>query len=100
MTDDRVTHIRYVGVAVPEFAAERAFVSQQWGLPEVAWDGDTAYFAAVGARERFVFRLRQATEKRLDVLSFAVADEAAVDARAERLQKDGIKLIRQRAAVG
>ncbi len=93
MADDRVTHIRYVGLAVPEFDRERTFLREQWGLPQVAWDGDTAYFAAESSREQFVFRLRQAAEKRLDVLSFAVADEAAVDARATRLQAAGVKLI-------
>jgi catechol 2,3-dioxygenase-like lactoylglutathione lyase family enzyme len=95
MTDDRVTHVRYVGLAVPDFAAECAFAGQRWGLPQVAQDGDTAYFAAEGSREQFVFRLRQAAEKRLDVLSFAVADEAAVDARAARLEAAGVKLICQ-----
>lgn len=95
MAPDRVTHIRYVGLAVPDLDAERSFVSQQWGLPEVARDGHMAYFAAVGSREQFVFRLRKAAEKRLDVLSFAVADAAAVDAQAARLEAAGVKLVSQ-----
>jgi catechol 2,3-dioxygenase-like lactoylglutathione lyase family enzyme len=93
MSDDRVTHLRYVGLAVPDFAAERSFAGGIWGLPEVAQDADAAYFAAEGSREPFVFRLRKAAEKRLDILSFAVADDAAVDSRAERLQAAGVRLI-------
>jgi len=93
MADDRVTHLRYVGLAVPDFDRERVFLSDQWGLPQVDWEGDTAYFAAEGSPEQFVFRLRQAAQKRLDVLSFAVADEAAVDARAMRLEAAGVELI-------
>lgn len=95
MADERVTHIRYVGVAVPDFDRERTFLGEQWGLPQIAWDGDTAYFAAEGSREQFVFRLRKAAEKRLDVLSLAVADEAAVEARATRLEQAGVRLISQ-----
>src|SRR6185437_10697816 len=37
--------------------------------------------------------LRKARERRLDVLSFAVADDAAVEARAQLLESGGVKLI-------
>lgn len=93
MTDDRVTHVRYVGLAVPEFERERVFLTQNWGLPQVAIDEDTAYFAAAASREQFVFRLRKAAERRLDVLSLGVATDAAVDSLAGRLESAGIKLI-------
>ena len=78
MADDRVTHVRYVGLAVPDFERERVFLAQNWGLPEVALDADTAYFAAEGSREQFVFRLRKAAERRLDVLSLGVASDKPV----------------------
>jgi 2,3-dihydroxy-p-cumate/2,3-dihydroxybenzoate 3,4-dioxygenase len=85
--------MRYVALAVPEFEVERSFISQAWGLQEVGHEGDTAFFAAEGSREASIFRLRKAAEKRMDVLSFAVANEAAVEAHAERLQAAGIRLI-------
>ncbi len=93
MSNDRITHMRYVALAVPELEIERSFVARSWGLQEVARDGDTAFFAAEGSREACIFRLRKAADKRMDVLAFAVANDAAVDARAERLQAAGIRMI-------
>ena len=85
--------MRHVGLAVPDFPAERAFVAGVWGLPEVGNDGATAYFAAAGSPEPYVFRLREAAEKRLDVISFAVGSAGAVDSRAQRLEAAGVRLI-------
>jgi len=93
MRDDRVIGLRYVGLAVPDFAAERGFVSGTWGLHEVAADGDVAYFAAQSSPDAHVFRLRKAEQTRLDVISFAVSDKGAVDALAARLQTSGVRLI-------
>lgn len=95
MRDDRVVSLRYVGLAVPDFASERAFVGSTWGLQEIAADAaaDTAYFAAAGSADAYVFRLRKSEDRRLDVLAFAVADEAAVDARAQLLEGAGVRLI-------
>lgn len=93
MTDDRVSSLRYVGLAVPDFATERAFVGGTWGLQEIAVDGDTAYFAAPEAANAYVFRLRKSAERRLDVIAFAVPDAAAVEACARRLETGGIRLI-------
>lgn len=93
MSDDRVTHIRYLGLAIPDFEAERSFISSIWGLPEVGKDADLAYFAAESAPNAYVLRLRSAAEKRLDVISLAMASDAAVDAKAERLAAAGIRMI-------
>lgn len=93
MRDDRVISLRYIGLAVPDFASERGFVGTTWGLREVTTDGDTAYFAAESSPEAYVFRLRKAAERRLDVISFAACDDTAVDTRAQRLEAGGIKLI-------
>jgi catechol 2,3-dioxygenase-like lactoylglutathione lyase family enzyme len=95
MSDDRVTHIRYVGVAVPDFETERSFISTIWGLPEVGKDADMAYFAAESSSNAYVFRLRHAAEKRLDVISLGMSSDAAVDAKAERLAAAGIQFISQ-----
>jgi catechol 2,3-dioxygenase-like lactoylglutathione lyase family enzyme len=93
MPDDRVSGLRYVGLAVPDFASERAFIGGTWGLQEIAADTDTAYFAAEASSAACVFRLRKAADRRLDVVAFAVRDDAAVDARARRLEAGGVKLI-------
>ena len=93
MRDDRVISLRYVGLAVPDLASERAFVGSTWGLQETATDGDTAYFAAHASAEAYVLRLRKAAERRLDIVAFAVCDAGAVDTRAQRLEAAGAKLV-------
>jgi catechol 2,3-dioxygenase-like lactoylglutathione lyase family enzyme len=93
VSDLDITHLRYVGVAVPDHAAERRFVPHVWGLPEVAADEDAAYFAAESSPNPYVLRVRRAPERRLDVISFAVRNEAVVEAKAERLAASGVRLI-------
>jgi catechol 2,3-dioxygenase-like lactoylglutathione lyase family enzyme len=93
MSADKVTHIRYVGVSVPNFDAERSFVAHVWGLPVVSADAEAAYFAAAGSANAYVYRLRAGTERRLDVIAFAASSDTAVDALAQRLAAGGVKLI-------
>jgi len=93
MSTDRVTHIRYVGVCVPNFKTERSFIADIWGLPQVAADGETAYFAAASSPNAYVYRLRSGPERRLDVIAFAAGSDAAVDATAQHLAHGGVKLI-------
>jgi catechol 2,3-dioxygenase-like lactoylglutathione lyase family enzyme len=80
-------------LACPEFEAERLFLGTTWGLSEVAGDTDMAYFAAQGSQEAYVLRLRRAEKKRLDLISFAVASDAAVESLARRLHAAGYRLI-------
>jgi catechol 2,3-dioxygenase-like lactoylglutathione lyase family enzyme len=89
----QVTRLRHVGLAAPNFEEERAFLTNVWGLREVGREGETAYFAAEGSPDAFVFRLRSADEKRMDVLAFGADSAAAVDGIAERLAGDGVKLV-------
>ena len=93
MVEDAIVHLRYVGLAGPQFEIERSFIGTTWGLSEVAGDSDIAYFAAQGSPEAYVVRLRRAEEKRLDLLAFAVGNDAAVESQARRLQAAGYPLI-------
>jgi catechol 2,3-dioxygenase-like lactoylglutathione lyase family enzyme len=93
MSPNDVMCLRYVGVGVPDLRSERSWVANVWGLPEVAIDGDTAYFAATSSPNAYVYRVRAAEQRRLDVIAFAVASESAVDAKAERLAASGVKLL-------
>jgi catechol 2,3-dioxygenase-like lactoylglutathione lyase family enzyme len=88
-----VTHVRHAAIAVPDFAASVAFYEGVWGLRTVEHDSDIAFFAAEGSPEQYVLRVRRADEKRLDLLSFAVADPATVDALAERFGRAGVRLV-------
>ena len=49
----RVTEIRYVGYGVEDFAAERAFYAEDWGLVEVAaQDGICLLYTSPSPRDR------------------------------------------------
>ena len=48
----RVTEIRCVGYGVEDFAAERAFYADVWGLVEVAAEEGTAWFKTHGHDEQ------------------------------------------------
>jgi catechol 2,3-dioxygenase-like lactoylglutathione lyase family enzyme len=89
----RVTEIRYVGYATPDFAAESAFYADVWGLDEVSANDGMAYFKAKGAPEHHVVRLRQAETKRIDVIALAADSKADVDALHGKLAASGAKIL-------
>ena len=88
-----ITHLRHVDMAVPDFKRQLTFYQDIWGLTRVAEDSGLAFLAAEGSPEQYVVRLRQASEKRLDLISFGAASTADVDAFAERLAAAGVRLV-------
>ena len=88
-----VTELQYVALAVPDLAAERSFFGGVWGLSEVADKGGLVYFAAVGASNPYVIRLRQQSERKTDLIGFAAGSRAAVDALYRQVQQAGCRLI-------
>ena len=64
-----------------------------WGLTRIQGEPDVAYFAAEGSPEQYVYRIRKADDKRLDIMSFGAADAATVDVIANELQGKGVKFI-------
>lgn len=88
-----VTDIRYVGYALPDLAAERAFYRDKWGLQETVEQDGLVHFAAAGHDEPFVVRLREAAESRVDVIGLAAATRADVDALCAKVQQAGCRLI-------
>lgn len=91
----RVNELRYVGLAVADFARERSFFREVWGLREVSASDELAYFAAHGSSEPYVLRLRRAEATRLDVIGFAVATRADADALYAKLVGEGVKLVHE-----
>lgn len=89
----RVTEIRYVGYAVPDLEAERAFYRDKWGLREVAERDGLVYFAAHGSDEAYVVRLRQDAVKRVDVIAFAADTRADVDELHRKVTEAGCRVI-------
>ena len=84
-----ITHLRHVDLAVPDFETQRTFYKDTWGLTEQGKDGNLSYFAAEGSPEQYVVRLRQAEEKRLDLISFGADSAASVDALAAQARLRG-----------
>ena len=89
----RVSEIRYVGYALPDLETERAFYRDAWGLVQAAERDGMVYFAAPGHDEPCVVRLRQADQRRIDVIALATGTRAEVDALQARVAAAGCKLI-------
>ncbi|MDG2512965.1 VOC family protein [Sphingobium yanoikuyae] len=89
----RVTEIRYVGYAVPDLEAERAFYADQWKLVEAGEKDGMVHFAADGGEEAYVVRLRAAADKRIDVIALAADSRADVDALHDRVAASGARII-------
>lgn len=89
----RVSEIRYVGYAVPDFEAERAFYADTWGLVEVQATDDMAWFKTHGADEHHVVRLRRSDQKRIDVIALAAPGRSEVDALYGKVAASNCKII-------
>lgn len=88
-----ITHLRHVDLATPDYERQRSFYTDLWGLTEVGTDGRLSYLAAEGSPEQYVIRLRRAAEKRLDLIAFGADSAGSVDALAQRLGSEGVRLI-------
>jgi catechol 2,3-dioxygenase-like lactoylglutathione lyase family enzyme len=93
MTQRLITHLRHVDLAVPDFGKQLDFYTNTWGLTAEHSDSGLAFLAAEGSPEQYVVRLRQATDKRIDLISFGAATPADVDILAGQLARDGVQLI-------
>jgi catechol 2,3-dioxygenase-like lactoylglutathione lyase family enzyme len=89
----RVTEIRYVGYGIPDFAAEKAFYGDVWGLEPVAEGDGLAWFKAAGSSEHHVVRLRQSDAAHLDVIALAADSNGDVDTLHEKVVAAGCRVI-------
>src|SRR6185503_10732575 len=99
MTNAKVDRLRYVGVAVPNFDEAVDYYGGIWGLTRIDGEPDVAYFAAEGSPEQYVYRIRKADDKRLDLMGFGAEDAATVDAIANELQAKGVKFATEPGAM-
>ncbi|MCY1136661.1 VOC family protein [Actinoplanes sp. Pm04-4] len=88
-----ITHLRHVDLAVTDYAAQLDFYTGTWGLKAEHSDSGITFLAAEGSPEQYVVRLRQAADKRIDLIAFGVASTADADALASRLAADGVRLV-------
>jgi catechol 2,3-dioxygenase-like lactoylglutathione lyase family enzyme len=89
----RITHIRYIGLAVADLDSGLGYYRDLWGLTPQTVDGDLAFLAAEGSSDPYTLRLRGAEDNRIDVVSFAVRTRGDVDWYAERLRRAGVRLL-------
>jgi catechol 2,3-dioxygenase-like lactoylglutathione lyase family enzyme len=90
-----ITHLRHVDLAVPDFARQRGFFRETWGLTEVADDSGLSYLAAEGSPEQYVVRVREDARKRMDLVAFGADSRAGVDALAERLIAHQVRIVHE-----
>jgi catechol 2,3-dioxygenase-like lactoylglutathione lyase family enzyme len=89
----RVTEIRYVGYAVEDFAGERKFYAEDWGLAEVAATEGMAWFKARGADEHHVVRLRAAETNHVDVIALAADSRGDVEGLHDKVKASGCRIV-------
>jgi catechol 2,3-dioxygenase-like lactoylglutathione lyase family enzyme len=94
-----ITHLRHVDLAVPDLARQQDFFTGVWGLTEEHGDTGISFLAAEGSPEQYVVRLRQAEDKRIDLIAFGAATPADVDALAGRLAVAGVRLVHEPRAL-
>jgi catechol 2,3-dioxygenase-like lactoylglutathione lyase family enzyme len=99
MTRRLITHLRHVDLAVPDYAKQLDFYTGTWGLTAEHSDTGLTFLAAEGSPEQYVVRLRQAPDKRIDLISFGVATATDADTLAARLAVDGVRLISEPGAL-
>src|ERR1051325_4307774 len=95
MTERLITHLRHIDLAVPDHAKQLDFFTGVWGLTAEHSDSGLTFLAAEGSPEQYVVRLRQAQDKRIDLIAFGAATPADVDALAARLAADGVRMVGQ-----
>src|ERR687894_819567 len=95
MTQRLITHLRHVDLAVPDLRTQQDFFTTTWGLKAEHSDSGLTFLAAEGSPEQYVVRLREATDKRIDLISFGAKDAADVDTLAGRPAADGVQLVHE-----
>jgi catechol 2,3-dioxygenase-like lactoylglutathione lyase family enzyme len=95
MSETRVTGIRHIALAVPDYQKQVDFYADLWGLKKVDHERGISFFAAEGSPEQYVLRLRESPDRRVDLISLSVADRADVESLASDLAGDGVSILRE-----
>ncbi len=89
----KISHLRYVGLAMPNYEEERAFFVNHWGLTPVHQEGeDVTYLGLEGSPEPFQVRIRKG-DKRIDLIGYGASSKADVDALYAELVAKDVKII-------
>jgi catechol 2,3-dioxygenase-like lactoylglutathione lyase family enzyme len=90
-----ITHVRYMGLALPDLQRSLDFYQGVWGLYPVAEDGKVVWLGTVGSPEPFVLRLRGGTDNSSDVMGFGATDVAGVDTLAAEMASGGVPIVHE-----
>ncbi|KQU29419.1 MULTISPECIES: VOC family protein [unclassified Rhodococcus (in: high G+C Gram-positive bacteria)] len=90
-----ITHLRHVGLAVPNYDQAVEFYTKVWGLTPIADDSGVTFFGSPADPEHYILRLREDRQKRLDLVSFGAESIGEVDLLAERLGRAGVTMNRE-----
>lgn len=100
MTDaPLLTGIRRVALGVRDLDQAINFYTETWGLEPVSRSADLCHLAAAGSDEPFVLRLRMSDVNRLDVVTLAARNRAAVDVVVTRVDAAGCRVLQAPASV-
>jgi catechol 2,3-dioxygenase-like lactoylglutathione lyase family enzyme len=95
-----LTHVRHVGLGVPDFREAISFYRAAWGLEVVDEDSDVVFFGTPASPEQYILRVRKDSGKRVDLIAFAAESSSDVDDLAQRLGSGGIELEREPGKLG
>ncbi|MFF7986866.1 VOC family protein [Streptomyces sp. NPDC007901] len=95
MVKPLITHLRHVGIAMPDLDRQLAFYRDTWGLTHVESDTGVHFLAAEGSPENYIVRLRKDDQKRMDLVAFGAANAADVDTLCNQLRADGVQIIHE-----
>jgi catechol 2,3-dioxygenase-like lactoylglutathione lyase family enzyme len=100
MPETRVTGLRHIALGVPDYQKQVEFYDKLWGLTRVDHDTGISFFAAEGSPEQYILRLRESSDRRVDLVALSVADNASVDSLASDLARDGVSIVREPGVLG
>ena len=90
----KISHIRYIAIAMPNFEEERTFFTAHWGLTEVHSQDGLSYLGLENSKEPFQVRLRKG-EKRIDLIGFGSDSKEDVDALFAELVAKGVQVVHE-----
>jgi catechol 2,3-dioxygenase-like lactoylglutathione lyase family enzyme len=90
-----LTHVRHVGLGVPDFREVTAFYRTAWCLEVVHEEPDVVFFGTPASPEHYILRVRKDSDKRVDLIAFAAEGSSEVDHLAQRLGSAGVELERE-----
>lgn len=94
MTQRKISHLRYLALAVENYEEELAFLTGSWGLTRVDGDADLSYLACEGSPEPYSVRLRRGP-KRIDLVSFGAHSRQDVDGLFVDLREAGVQVVHE-----